>query len=609
MTRHRTLFIFLGLLLLILASVHLDDSMWSDEYLTMFYAGATPEFSTAPSTLDQTINRVAENRWQAPLYYILLWGWGHLAGWTSFAMGIPALFFGLITLAATYQLAKRLYSSQVAIYAALVLGLNGMFLHFLYEMRTYSLFMLLTVLMLVLYLQLLKNSKQQLNRLVLFTICVAALLYTHYFAVFPIAGLGLWHLLFSRKRPHYVSILVCFVIAGGLFLPWVQVVLGGIELTSGRSYKNLSGATVIGEILYFFSNGSPGLLLLLLGLALSRKTSYQSLLVAWLVFSFGIMWMVTRMVPALGEVRYVIYLWPALSILVSLGIATAAYRLSWWLILLWAVLFIGSIYSSEYQRRVHPWANPSFRELAAELMPLTQADDVVLFVPPPLEESVRNDMLRYHFYTDDILRASVIRDSFATSDAAFQQQLVRSSADAARVWLTYETALRNWRIGSVEDNILPEMGYAPCGVAVDNARIYAALFAKQPPHSSALSFTVTDDNAIDFYYLAPAQNLNNTLLVVNVGWYTPASVNPQQYSIGIHVDNDQNQLMIQSDIGIMNSGFDCSLQLLDVSGLPDGHYTIKTTIYNWQQGNRLPNVQELNAADGRVTLETVTIQR
>lgn len=72
------------------------DTLWYDEYWSLYDAGIEPH---GDRTLAQIWEGVASrNPWHAPGYFMILSGWGRLAGGTPFAGRALSLLFGLLAL-------------------------------------------------------------------------------------------------------------------------------------------------------------------------------------------------------------------------------------------------------------------------------------------------------------------------------------------------------------------------------------------------------------------------------------------------------------------------------------------------------------------------------
>lgn len=80
-----------------------------------------------------------------PFYYLLLKGWGYLAGSSSFSLRWPSLACGVIFIALLYRVVKRFVNWRVALGAAFLATLSPFLIIYSQETRMYSLVILLAL--------------------------------------------------------------------------------------------------------------------------------------------------------------------------------------------------------------------------------------------------------------------------------------------------------------------------------------------------------------------------------------------------------------------------------------------------------------------------------
>lgn len=167
-----------------------------------------------------------------PLYYALLHGW--LLMWDAFGVSDPwaarslSMLFSIAQLPLAYVAGRRLGGSvrhgQIAL---VVFAVNPWSVRYAGEARMYSLVVLL-VLLGVLAVDWLRSKPGPLP-VVALGVVTAALLYTHYWAMFLLFTVGALVLLRAWFRPaeRHVARLQLLGMAGGgvLFLPWIPTVL------------------------------------------------------------------------------------------------------------------------------------------------------------------------------------------------------------------------------------------------------------------------------------------------------------------------------------------------------------------------------------------------
>ena len=145
----------LGVMLLAFA-VRLTDlsgqSLWVDEGIT--FARATLPWESVVSNLllvgDQT-----------PSYYWLLRHWLALAGMSEFALRFPSACAATLTVPVAYIVGKRAHSRHTGLMAAALLALNPFHVWYAQEARMYTLGMLASAVVLIIFVQVMRQPGWQ----------------------------------------------------------------------------------------------------------------------------------------------------------------------------------------------------------------------------------------------------------------------------------------------------------------------------------------------------------------------------------------------------------------------------------------------------------------
>ncbi len=157
------------------------QSLWYDEGVT----AAIAQRGLAELT------RWTANDIQPPLYYYVVSAWGRLAGWSEWSLRFPSAFFGTLAIplmaALAYALTRR---KQAAVLAAALAAIHPLLVYYSQEARMYAMLIALCILLGVIVVRLERQS-HTLLLLVLYIIVAASAVYTHYFAFFVLAALGL----------------------------------------------------------------------------------------------------------------------------------------------------------------------------------------------------------------------------------------------------------------------------------------------------------------------------------------------------------------------------------------------------------------------------------
>lgn len=577
------------LILTALAVPRLGESLWTDEQRTLWYTGAPPQYGPVPIT--ESIARIADNVWQAPFYFTVLRVWGMFVGWSELTLRSLSLFLGLLTVSGLYRLTTRHFTREIAFYATFTFSAGAFWVNYLHEMRAYTLMVLLVVIMVSAYdritLQPAPVTRFPLwSAYLLLTLSVTAQMYTHYFNLFPIAALGLFHLIFRWGKPRYWQTLTCFIVGGLLFFPWLQVFIAGAlrSTEDDRRVRNMSLLTMSGNLLYMFANGGIALMIILLGVALREWRRAQFV---WFILlaSIGLVILTTRFFPALFEIRYLLFMWLPLSVLS--GVALARLRRDGLpaalLLAIWLGAGLWHISDPAEQARIHRWPPPPLKELHAALVGRTLPDDVVMFHLPPLTPHGDDPGLIAHYtHGLDIVRGRTIPDNYATTDDHYRTLVLEAIEDADRVWVSFETDSRNWRIGGVESDILPPLGFTFCGEVERSEAVTLRLFAKQPD-GEPLIFTEPESTIP--VYLHGTPRVHNGTAEVGIVWQLPDDIVPNQHSIAVQIEDAADRVIAQADYGITANGWGCGYAQFD--DLPTGDYQARLTVYRWQTGAAL----------------------
>jgi uncharacterized membrane protein len=160
-----------------------------------------------------------------PLYYALLHGWIALFGTSTFAVRALSAIPALLALPAILRLGRRIGGDAVGIAAVVLLAVSPFAVRYAVEARMYSLLLLLGILGAHAVLSVHRHRTARAVAGV--AVVTAALLYTHYYAVFlltVVGGAELWRA--WRHRDGASARVVVGIGVGALtFLPWLPVFL------------------------------------------------------------------------------------------------------------------------------------------------------------------------------------------------------------------------------------------------------------------------------------------------------------------------------------------------------------------------------------------------
>lgn len=305
-------------------SAHLrTDAYWGDEGSTMRNIGTSP-YPTL--SLTDIVYHVGVSEWP-PAYFMGLLVWGNIVGWAEFSTRTLSLLTAILTVAFTFRLSRDLYSVRTGLISTFLLSCSIYFVFYSHELRGYSHYMLLTVTTLYLYWKIIYRSKPSYRVLVAFILSTILLIYTHYLAIFVAVGIGLYHLLFARKKNNWKVVLFSFVLIAIAYLPWLSIailnVLGVSTWNDGLTTQILleTFLSSSSNTLWFVS---LPLLVASLFICRNRPTAYL-----WFVniITVGMALLANTVSPFIFNARHLIGILPILIILIALTLSRLSYRM------------------------------------------------------------------------------------------------------------------------------------------------------------------------------------------------------------------------------------------------------------------------------------------
>ena len=245
--RREMMLVGIALLLLGCTSFFLigEKSLWLDEAYSVQLVRSWPGMWSQLLTYDH-------NAW---LYYILLYGWARLGNNEAYVRGLSAL-FAIASLPVYYLLSKKLFDKKVALIAVFLLAINGFYIQYAQDARSYSLLFFLCLLSTLIFVYLLQKPSKLLYALYIF--CGILAIYAHAYAVFLLAVHGLTILYCARSLWKQYALCTMLIIAGAfpiLFNPGhAQNALGWVPpvhlLTLASYFFDLAAEQPILCILY-----------------------------------------------------------------------------------------------------------------------------------------------------------------------------------------------------------------------------------------------------------------------------------------------------------------------------------------------------------------------
>ncbi len=595
------------------------DLLWNDEVRTYLHSGLSiygPK--SIGEILDWMVNHAPN---ESPGYFLLLGGWATLVGATEFAVRTFSLLLSFLTIAWMYRLGRDMVSPRVGLYAAVALGSSSLFIHYAHEARQYMPYALMTCITIWAYRRIIaidSDSPLPMRRQIVFFVALVGAAYTHWLALLSPIALDVYHLLFVPKNRRWWRVPVIMALAGLAFAPWFSLRIGDLVSAAQHGAKvslGMSTPEIIETLLYTFSNGNPLLLILLAGYTLTRRERPVKLVWTWLIAGLGAVLVINLVTPSFIHIRYMMAFWPALALMVGIGVERLserkihpAFLLGIWLLAgVWGSLtpdFFNSLRNS-----VPRTPRAGFAAALDILDEYAQNGDLtVIHMTNPGEEFLNQIVLEY--YMDGIPGTYTQMESatidYHALEAHYRQAVSENLGSAPFVWVMTvpDVPFTRRRIVFYEQ-LEMDSRYARCETVIDRDDMQMQLYARRPDRISEAIFTAGDnaESEIELFKLRTGLESGGETLDVLVGWSVGEAVPVHTYSVGLHIVDAAGELVTQVDYGLPDGAFECRAAHIETVELPPGEYTLLAMVYDWQTNERLPVGEE-----ERVLLGTFTVR-
>jgi hypothetical protein len=382
----------------------------------------------------------------SPFHYLLLHGWLTLTGDSEYALRYLSLLASFLLVPLIYALGTTIGRRPLGLLSALLIATSSSLIWLGQDVRNqynFALFFATTATLI-----LLKTTSQKLGQKgwLLYALCAALAVYSHYYSLFILMShalyLGLPRLANLRQWGRWLA---SGMMAALLFAPWLVVMLGNL-LAAGQlsdpAQPELAAYLLEVGIELAFGSALTGwwvrwLFVPLLGLALlgvwgmwRRNTAVASLLIGWWGFATLFIYLI-RFSRATFNPFYISIAAPAWWLLVACGLLLLWQQRS----RLWQTAAVGGLALILLANGVSLWRtyfDPAFsrtvgyRAMAAQVLAQAQPGDVFLahFPDPSL-----------HYYLRHApMPVPMLPESPVAPPAETEAKLAELAQEAGRIW-------------------------------------------------------------------------------------------------------------------------------------------------------------------------------
>ncbi len=317
------------ILAIILRSINLNQSLWFDEAINVVVASFSDFWFL--------VTKYSIGDFHPPGWFVILWGWGKVLGFSEISVRIPSVILGTSTVGLVYLFGKDIFNRKTALLASLFLAIAPLHVYYSQEARMYAFSAFAVTL-----------SFYFLNRLVLnkklagigFVVSLMLVLYSDYLAYLVIPA-QIIYLIWVKKLSK--KILAGYLMSIVTLLPWLTIfptqlqtglnksisLPGWGQVVGGSNIKDLllipvkfffGRITILNKYIYLGISAFVGIIF---GSAcfvgLKKLDQSTKLFICWIFIPITSAFLISFFIPVLSYFR-LLYILPAFYFLLSKGI-------------------------------------------------------------------------------------------------------------------------------------------------------------------------------------------------------------------------------------------------------------------------------------------------
>ena len=569
------------------------DIVWLDEIFSLSNMGAfNPPYS--PQAVIASLNNYSPDH--VPLYFVLGSQWAQLVGWTQLPMRYLSLLLGALFIAALFRFTVAALGQRTALVAAILISANGFVILYFHEVRMYTLLLLLAVVHSWAYWRLANGFRAGWRSWFLFLATAVAVIYTHVFSLYFLAGLIMQHFIMPAKSRRWLAIVACWLVALLAFLPYITVFSKGFfgVTTSANTLSNaLTTQELALSVAHLLVNDRIELwlpIVILTGLALraKRPEAFIRLLLIFggMIVTLFILNGVFRVI-GINRMRYFLLVMPFFVIVVAhLLLSLRRWRV---IAILFALVWVAGGY------RIHQlgehWTygghhtllmeHPPLQQFSDALRGATRAQDFMLgFASSPMINwPLKHGWTTAEYYTQVALGIDGAFVNARLRGEELRQNIQRSLDNNPFLLFTYDPRDKPMIFNDVLAAV--QADYTNCEVMVNRETVFVQRYVYKSLSCDREYQPIHYDNGIKIVDRFGVYDSDRESVRVVTGWEVAHQAQLEEYNLSIQLLTREGQKLRQAgDRHLYDDILKWYVAEMSTADLPPGDYRVVVILYD-----------------------------
>ena len=579
------------------------DSIWTDElYSINNIGGFDPPYG--PRDIIDSLRENSPDH--VPLFYLLLAAWAQLAGWWQLSLRLFSVLAGMLMIAWLYRFTCDFFCRATALVAVVLMGTSAYMVLYFHDIRMYTLLLLFGLIHCWLYWRIVHGSNVNRRSWLWFVLSAVGLLYTHFFAFFVFALLGIYHVAFVDKSRKWLRLLLAWGASAVLFLPYLPTLISAVQLASANEKVTVRAASaneIVLALAKLLGNGEAIVLVIFVGMivvALVFKRNAHALRLT--IVSIAVLALIILLNEVVGiipvsRMRYFLVLWIPIIILFAHGVSVASRR-HWITVLLLFAWVLGGFQfyrSKEIENYIGGMIQtrnyPPMQNYVFHVWDHVRPQDFVLGFSHI--DLVNNNRKFGNSVADYYTQALLGIDGAFIPNRWHEQRLLEkldSSIDNHPYLLfTYNPQRLEPNFDDVSAYLAAH--YLACDVVVDVEDVYVQRYAHPLAGCDRVYQPILFDNGITIVDRLSEFDEENNVVRLVTGWEISDESQLEQYNISLQILDSNREKYWQDDWHLYNRILKWhEVEMVPTRELEPGYYRAVVILYDRFSGEKVQGI-------------------